>query len=100
MEPIKRLTNSIQDGNLWIYILALGREVEVKEEDVRGLIFEKFGFLPSSLMLKAILFRLKNEGYISKEKFAGKKAYKTTSIGVKQLEKMKSIFSETIEKLC
>ncbi|MDD2274389.1 MAG: hypothetical protein PHI91_01285 [Candidatus Pacebacteria bacterium] len=100
MEPIKRFTNSIQEGNLWIYILALGKEIEIKEEDVKGLIFEKFGFLPGSLMIKAILFRLKNEGYVSRERFASKKAYKTTQKGIEQLEKMQSIVSETMEKLC
>ncbi len=100
MEPIKRFINSIQEGNLWIYILALGRDVEVKEEDVRSLVFERFGFLPSSLVLKRVLFRLKSEGYISGEKFAGKKAYKTNQKGIEQLEKMQSIVSETIEKLC
>ena len=100
MEPIERFKNSFQEGNLWIYILFLGREIEVKEKDVTRLIFEKFGFLPNNLMVKTVLFRLKNDGYISKEKFAGEKAYKTTPKGIEELRKMKSIVDETMEKLC
>ena len=100
MEPIKRFRNSFQEGNLWIYILSLAKEIEIKEKDVVGLIFEKFGFLPHSLMVKAVLFRLKNDGYVSRERFVGEKAYKITSKGTEELSKMRSIVSETMEKLC
>jgi DNA-binding PadR family transcriptional regulator len=51
-------------------------------------------------MVKTVLFRLKNDGYISKEKFAGEKAYKTTPKGIEELKKMKSIVDETMEKIC
>ena len=41
MEPIKRFTNSVSEGNLWIYVLSLAKEVEIQEETISRLIFEK-----------------------------------------------------------
>jgi DNA-binding PadR family transcriptional regulator len=99
MEPNKRFINSITEGNLWTYILSLAKEGEVKEEEVSKLVFEKFGFLPNDLMVKRVLFRLKGDGYASKEKLASKKAYKTTEKGVKELESIKSFCSNLIQKL-
>jgi len=99
MEPIKRFNNSITEGNLWIYVLALAKEVEIKEEDVNRLIFEKFGFLPSLLTIKTVMFRLKKDGYISKEKLAGKKAYKTSEEGREELGKMREKCQELLQKI-
>lgn len=99
MEPNKRFINSVSEGNLWTYILSLGKENEVQEESISRLIFEKFGFLPNEIMIKAVLFRLKKDGYVSKEKLAGKKAYKITEKGLKELDSMKSYCSNLIQKL-
>jgi len=99
MEPNKRFINSVTEGNLWTFILSLGKEAEVKEEDVSRLIFEKFGFLPNEFMVKSVLFRLKSDGYASREKLASKKAYKTTEKGLKELEAMKSYSANLIQKL-
>lgn len=99
MEPIKRFINSVTEGNLWTFILSLGKEAEVQESEVSRLIFEKFGFLPNDLMVKSVLFRLKGDGYVSREKLAGRKAYKITEKGKKQLEEMKSFCSNLIQKL-
>jgi len=99
MEPIKRFISSITEGNLWTYILSLGKEQEVQEGEVSRLIFEKFGFLPNDLMVKSVLFRLKNDGYVSRERLASKKAFKITEKGKKQLEEMKSFCSNLIQKL-
>lgn len=99
MEPIKRFISSVTEGNLWTYILSLGKEQEVQENEVSRLIFEKFGFLPNDLMVKSVLFRLKNEGYVSREKLAGRKAYRITEKGRKELEAMKSFCSNLMQKL-
>jgi DNA-binding PadR family transcriptional regulator len=99
MEPNKRLINAITEGNLWIYILSLGKEGEVQERELPRLIFERFGFLPSQLILKTVLFRLKGDKYISKEKLAGEPAYKTTEKGMKELEAMRSYCSNLLQKL-
>ncbi|MFA5755006.1 MAG: hypothetical protein WC909_01410 [Candidatus Paceibacterota bacterium] len=99
MEPIKRFANSVTEGNIWIYVLSLAKEVEIKEEDVSRIMFEKFGFLPNSLMIKSVLFRLKKDGYASKEKLAGKKSYKTTEKGIKELGRMREKCQDLLQKI-
>lgn len=88
MLPFERYKKLNTEGNLWIYILSLGKEGPVIEENARKLIFERFGFLPSAIPFKRVLFRLGRQGLIEKEKFKGKKAFKTTKTGEKELEKM------------
>lgn len=87
------------DGNLWIYILSLGKEIEIQDKDVAKLVFEKFGFLPNGLMVMAVLFRLRNDGYISKEKFKSEKAYKSMEKGLKQLEAARNVCQDLLEKI-
>jgi DNA-binding PadR family transcriptional regulator len=99
MEPIKRFIDSVTSGNLWTYILSLAKENEVPEREVARLIFEKFGFLPNEFMVKSVLFRLKKDGYASKERFQSQNAYKATEKGLKELEAMKSYSSNLIQKL-
>ena len=99
MEPIKRFNSSVTESNLWIYILSLAKEEEVQEKEVARLIFEKFGFLPNSLMLQTVIFRLKKDGYASKEKFKGEKAYKITEKGLKELDKVKDICQALLQKI-
>jgi DNA-binding PadR family transcriptional regulator len=99
MEPIKRFVSSLTDGNLWTYILSLGKEVEVQDKDVAKLVFEKFGFLPNNLMVITVLFRLRSDGYISKEKFKGERAYKATEKGIKELESAKNVFQNFLQKI-
>ena len=99
MTPIDRFKKTNTEGNLWIYILSLGRGQEVVSDQAPGLIFEKFGFLPNGLTCGAVLFRLKRSGYISSERFSGKKAYKTTQKGLDELQKMKEFCQLLIEKI-
>lgn len=99
MEPSKRFANSISEGNLWIYVLALAKDQEIQEKEITALIFEKFGFLPNGFMVKTVLFRLKNEGYVSREKLKSEKAYKTTEKGLKELENMKNLCQNLLIKI-
>lgn len=99
MEPNKRFISSVTDGNLWIYILSLAKDGEVQNREVSRMIFEKFGFLPNDLMVRTVLFRLRNDGYASKEKLRGEKAYKITDKGRKELEAMKNYSANLIQKL-
>jgi len=99
MEPIKRYVDSVTNGNLWMYVLSLGKDKEIQDGEVVRLIFEKFGFLPNDLMIKTVLFRLKNDGFASRERFQSQKAFKATEKGLKELEKMKSFSSDLIQKL-
>jgi DNA-binding PadR family transcriptional regulator len=99
MEPFERFKNLNTEGNLWIYILSLGKEEEICDEEVRRLIFEKFGFLPGNLLLKTVLYRLRRQGYIKTEKYKGKRAYSTTDKGKRELEKMRNFCQELLEKI-
>ncbi len=99
MRPFERFKKLNTEGNLWIYVLSLGKENVVCDEDVRRLIFEKFGFLPGNLLLKSVLYRLRRQGYIKTERFKGKKAYSITEEGKKELEKMKNFCQELLQKI-
>jgi len=99
MEPFQRFKKSNTENNLWIYILTFGKEREIKNEEVRNLIFEKFGFLPGNLLTKRVLYRLKSQGYIKKEKFKGKSAFSTTKKGIRELERMKIFSKELLKKV-
>jgi DNA-binding PadR family transcriptional regulator len=99
MEPFERLKKLNTEGNLWVYILSLGKQREIPNEEVERLVFEKFGFLPGKLLTARVLYRLLNQGYIQREKYKGKTAYKTTKKGLKELEKMKEFFEELLKKV-
>ena len=100
MEPFERFKQLNTEGNLWIYILTLGNQKEeIPDENVKRLVFENFGFLPSGLLVATVLYRLRREGYIKSERFKGKKAFTTTEKGVKEFEKMKNFSKELLDKL-
>lgn len=99
MEPFERFKKLNTEGNLWIYLLALAKEEPVCDDEAGKLIFEKFGFLPGNLLLKRVLFRLRRQGYVSSEKFKGKKAFLTNEEGKKELEKIKSFYQELLQKI-
>jgi len=99
MEPIKRLINANTEGNLWMYVISLAKDKEVQEDEVSRLIFEKFGFLPSDLLVASVLFRLKREGYVSKERLKGKKSYKATEKGLQELGKMKDFHQNLLQRI-
>jgi DNA-binding PadR family transcriptional regulator len=98
MLPFERFQKLNTQGNLWIYVLSLGKEM-VCDEDVRRLIFEKFGFLPGNLLVKRVLFRLRRQGYLKTERYKGKKAYRISEEGRKELEKMRSFCQELLQKI-
>jgi DNA-binding transcriptional regulator PaaX len=98
MEPFERFKKLNTEGNLWIYILSLGKEITC-EEDVGKLIFEKFGFLPGAILTRSVLFRLKRKGYIRWEKYKGKGAFVRTEKGERELEKMKEFCKELLQKI-
>ncbi|MCK4474183.1 hypothetical protein KAU40_02890 [Candidatus Parcubacteria bacterium] len=99
MLPFERFKKLNTEGNLWIYVLSLGKEEEICDEDVRRLIFEKFGFLPGNLLVKRILYRLRRQGYIKTERYKGKKAYSTTKEGIAELEKTKNFCQKLLQKV-
>jgi DNA-binding PadR family transcriptional regulator len=98
MLPFERFQKLNTQGNLWIYILSLGKEM-VCDEDVRRLIFEKFGFLPGNFLVKRVLYRLRRQGYLKTERYKGKKAYQISEEGRKELEKMRNFCQELLQKI-
>lgn len=99
MQPFERFKKLNTEGNLWIYILVLGKEKEICDENVRRLVFEKFGFLPGNLLVRSVLYRLRRQEYIKTERYKGKKAYNSTKKGIEEFEKMKSFCQELMEKI-
>jgi len=99
MQPFERFKKLNTEGNLWIYILLLGKEEEICNKDIRRLIFEKFCFLPNILLLKRVLYCLKRDEYIKIEKFKGERAYKTTEKGIKELEEIKKFYHKLLQRV-
>jgi DNA-binding PadR family transcriptional regulator len=99
MSPIERYKKTNTEGNLWIYILSLGLGQEVKNEDIPRKVFERFAFLPSDFTTMRVLFRLRQQGYVSDEKNQGKKAYKTTEKGKEQLEAMRTFCQNLLQQV-
>jgi DNA-binding PadR family transcriptional regulator len=99
MLPFERFKKLNTEGNLWVYVLVLGKGRETCDDEVRRLIFEKFGFLPGNILLKSVLYRLRRQGYIDTEKYKGKRAYKTSQKGLAELEKMRSFCQELLQKI-
>jgi len=99
MQPFERFKKANTEDNLWIYILTLGRNVEIPNENIRRLIFEGFEFLPGKILTPRVLYRLEREGYIRRERFQCKRAYKTTEKGIAELDKMKLFCKELLEKI-
>jgi len=99
MLPFERFKKLNTEGNLWIYILSFGKDQEICDDEVKSLIFEKFGFLPGNILLKSVLYRLRRQGFIKTEKYKGKKAYSTTREGIAELEKAKNFCQELLQKV-
>jgi len=99
MEPFERFKKSNTHNNLWIYILSLGENREIRNDQIRRLIFEKFEFLPGKILTPRVLYSLQRQRYVKKEKYQGKRAYKTTKKGMVELEKMKSFCKELLDRI-
>lgn len=99
MLPFERFKKMNTEGNLWIFILSLGKEELIQTENIRRLIFEKFDFLPGIILTERVLYRLRSYGFVKSEKYKGKRAYKTTEKGKAELGKMKVFSQELLQKL-
>lgn len=99
MQPIERFKKTNTEGNIWMYILSLARDGEVKNDDVQHLVFEKFGFLPNNLLVRRVIFRLKQQGFASNERNQGKPAYRATKAGLGQLDQMRAFCQQLLDKI-
>jgi len=99
MKPIERFKKTNTEDNLWMYLLSLAKDREVISADASRLVFEQFGFLPGRILAATVLFRLQRQGFVSAEKYQGKKAFKTTKAGLEQLGLMKQFSQVLIDKI-
>ncbi|MDD3084999.1 MAG: hypothetical protein PHU32_03900 [Candidatus ainarchaeum sp.] len=97
--PLTRFKDFTKERNLWIYVLFLGKDQEFIKDHLRAKILEKFDFLPNYLRMQKVYYTLEQEGYIQKERFQSKKAYRTTEKGKEELQKMISHTEDLLEKL-
>lgn len=97
--PFQRFKDSTKEKNLWIYLIALGKDQEVVRDSLKALVLEKFDFLPGFFRLQKVFHRLESEGYIEKRKFKSKKAYISTEKGKEELQKMINYTEELLDKL-
>ena len=99
MKPFDRFKKHITEENLWLYVLNLGEYSPVIISDLKKLIFEKFDFMCGDLVLMRVIYSLNSSGYISKERFQSKSAYKTTDEGLKELERAKKYLIRIVENI-
>jgi DNA-binding PadR family transcriptional regulator len=99
MLPFQRFKNTITNGNIWIYVLALAKENPLPKRKTESLIFEKFGFLPGKIITQVVLRKLENGGYLKSKKFHGEKSYVITNKGIKELGEMKEFSQSLIRKI-
>ena len=99
MKPFQRFQKLNTEGNLWIYVLSLGKEEGICDNEARRLIFEKFGFLADNFLLKTVLYRLRRQGLIKTERYKGNRAYGTTTEGKQELEKMREFCQGLLQKI-
>ena len=99
MKPYERFQKLNTEGNLWVYVMSLGKEGIVCDDDSRRLIFEKFGFLAGNILIKSVLYRLRRQGFIKTERYKGKRAYSTTEEGKKEVERMRGFCQELLQKI-
>lgn len=99
MTPFNRFKQLMTEGNLWIYLLALGKDKEVIIDETQRLIFEKYGFLAGNFLISRVVFQLAKDGYIAKVKYQSESAYKTTPKGVEELTKMAKLVQDVASKI-
>lgn len=99
MLPFDRFKQFNTVDNLWIYILTLANKQPLIDNEIDGLIFEKFGFLPGKFTLMRVLYSLEINKFIQTEKQKGRMAYRTTKKGTDELKKMKYFCQELLKKI-
>jgi PadR family transcriptional regulator, regulatory protein PadR len=99
MTPFERLTKSNTKENLWIYILSMLKKKPHYAWDLHSLIEEEFGFKPGNITPYRVLYRLEEQGFVKSEAEERRRVYKITELGGKELEKVKTFYSEVLKKI-
>ena len=94
-KALRRLTESLTTGNLWLPILSLLKKRDCYAYEIPKLIRKQFGFDMNLIMGYLVLYKMEADGLISSYHKERKKYYKTTPFGRKELEKGKKLLSKT-----
>lgn len=96
-KAVARLRNSLTEGNLWLYILALAKRRKIYAYVLDEKIRKAFGFMPNKIMLYIVLYKLEKEALLASEYVQRRKYYKLTEKG-KHALKTGLGFIRTVEK--
>jgi len=99
MTPFERLLRSNTKENLWIYILATLKKHSNYAWDLHSSIEKDFGFKPGNITPYRVLYRLEEQGFVKSETEERRRVYKITEIGEKELEKIKTFYTEVLKKI-
>lgn len=99
MTPFERLTKSNTKENLWIYILATLKKQPTYAWDLHSSIEKDFGFKPGNITPYRVLYRLEEQGFVKSVVEDRRRVYKITNMGEKELEKVKTFYSEVLKKI-
>jgi len=97
-KPLARLMNSITNGNLWLYILAIAKRKKFYAYTLGEEIEKLFGFKPNKIMLYIVLYKLEAEKLLLSEYIQRRKYYKLTKLGFNVLKRGIEYIS-SIEKM-
>ncbi len=82
--PLERLKRKVMVENLWLHVLKMLKTKEMIGYEIRNELKKKYGFWCGNVTAYKVLYGLEAGGYVSRN---GKKRYKVTKKGAKELEK-------------
>ncbi len=98
-EPVERLKEKVLKENLWIFIFKILSEKEEYAYKLRKEILKKFGFLAGNVTSYKVLYLLERGGYVESYIARGKKYYKLTKKGLRQLKEAKKFLKKIYDSL-
>lgn len=99
MTPFERLTKSNTKENLWIYVLSMLKKQPHYAWDLHSLIEKEFGFKPGNITPYRVLYRLEDQRFVKSLVTDRRRVYKITEMGEKELDKVKTFYSEILRKI-
>jgi PadR family transcriptional regulator len=98
--PIRRLTNLLTFGNLWLYILShIKANKKAYAYHLDSGIEKEFQFRPSKIMIYVVLYKLEGEGLIRSEFEERRKYYMLTDMGEDALDSARKYFRMLAKRL-
>ena len=97
-KPVERLKKKVQKENLWFFILSLLEKKKLYGREIRELIKKEFGFFSGNVTAYKVLYIMKRGGYVTRFIKDGRKYYKITPKGKKQLKDARKFLKEIYKK--